>query len=96
MHKREKIMSQEKPLTVVASLNALTSHVKQLKRQDALWDTADIGAYMGLAVGTVRNHVVKKPGFPPCIILPTGGRRWHSKEVKQWILSCGENRRGLP
>lgn len=63
--------------------------LEELRRQNAqdedLWEAEHIADYMKLSKKSVQNNVIKSAGFPSCVVLPTGGRRWYAKEVREWV-----------
>lgn len=58
----------------------------QRAQDDDLWEAEQIANYMKLSKKSVQNGILKTSGFPSCIVLPTGGRRWVAKEVKAWAM----------
>ena len=52
---------------------------------DLLWSYDDIAAYTSLAKKTVQTKIVCAPGFPRAVIIPSGGRRWVAREVKDFL-----------
>jgi predicted DNA-binding transcriptional regulator AlpA len=56
--------------------------------KDALWNTDDIANYMRLTKPSVHSHVINKKGFPAPVIIPTGGKRWYAREIKEWVKRC--------
>ena len=52
---------------------------------DALWDYGDIAEHISLAKKTVQTKIVTADGFPRAIIIPSGGRRWVAREVKDYL-----------
>jgi hypothetical protein len=52
----------------------------------AMWDTADIAAYMKLSYTTVRDKVLTKPGFPQAHRPGTGRAKaiYLAREVIAW------------
>jgi predicted DNA-binding transcriptional regulator AlpA len=65
----------------------LLSEIRDLLRQNAkdarLWKAEDIAEYFAVAPQTVRNSIVRKPGFPRPI-MASGSRRWKPSEVKAY------------
>ena len=51
---------------------------------NALWDTAMIGRYAGVQRDTAAKWV-KLQGFPPAVVLPSGGRAYKGREVMTWM-----------
>ena len=52
---------------------------------DALWNYDDIAEFTSLAKTTVQTRIVCAPGFPRAVIIPSGGRRWVAREVKDFL-----------
>lgn len=52
---------------------------------DALWNYEDIATFTSLAKTTVQTKIVCAPGFPRAVIIPSGGRRWVAREVKDFL-----------
>lgn len=66
---------------------ALTAILGELRRQrvpDDAWTAEDIADYVKLEKSTVQGQLIKAPGFPTPRRLPTGGKRWDSREVRTW------------
>lgn len=72
---------------------------RQFPIEVALWDHADIAAYLRRqSPKAVSEHIVNLPGFPQAIRLPTGkqGRGhplWYAREVIAWVGTHQEKRK---
>ncbi len=68
-------------------MNNVEKLVERLMRyaDDALWNYDDIAEYTHLGRQTVQKKIVTETGFPRAIRLPSGGRRWIAKEVKDYL-----------
>lgn len=63
----------------------LTELRKQRSLSDDLWAAEEIADYMKLSKKSVQNRVLDDPTFPRSVALPTGGRRWWAKEIREWM-----------
>lgn len=67
----------------------LAAILDELRRQrsltDDVWTADEIADYMKLSKKSVQNTVLGDKTFPVSVPLPTGGRRWLSKEVREWF-----------
>lgn len=84
-------MTETASHTVLSATEVLLAEIlgelKRGREQDGdLWEAEHIADHMKLSKKSVQNKVLKMPGFPSSIVLPTGGRRWVAKEVKAWAL----------
>lgn len=61
--------------------------LERLMRQadDALWNCDDIATFTSLAKTIVQTKIICARGFPRAVIIPSGGRRWVAKEVKDFL-----------
>lgn len=75
-----------KPDSTSILLEILHELRRQHAQEDDLWEVQQIADYMKLKRQSVHNKVLKEPGFPTGVILPTGGRRWLAKEIKAWVV----------
>lgn len=67
----------------------------------ALWDTSDIGEYLGVAPKRVMDRFAARPDFPSAIKLPTAqGRythpKWYAREVIEWVRCNGVRIKDVP
>lgn len=63
----------------------------ELQRQavpDKLWDKSEVGNYLGVSANTLNKFMHQ---LPNPVILPTGGRRWIPKQIREWA----ERRRNI-
>lgn len=69
-------------------------HAHPVPLDVALWNAAEVGAYLGLSPRTVAEKVSVQPGFPRAIIPGIGKqkpeRRWKAVEVIAWAESRRE------
>ncbi len=89
----------------IPSIDALVAQLSQaittrlIPLDVALWDAGQIGAYLGVASGTVLEHYACRPDFPRAIPLPPTGeakrgqRRWKAAEVIEWAEARQERKR---
>jgi len=72
---------------LIRSADNVEQLVERLIRSadDALWDYDDIAEYTHLGKQTVQKKFVNATGFPRAVKLPSGGRRWVAKEVKEYL-----------
>lgn len=74
--------------------------LREIKTKNAiaseLWDAKDIAYYMRLSRSSIQSRILTRIDFPRALVIPTsgsgGGRRWYSKEVREWL---GKNREPL-
>lgn len=72
--------------TVSILLDILGELRKQRAQEDDLWGPDEIADYTKLSKSSVHSTILRAPGFPTAVILPSGGRRWLSKEIKAWLI----------
>ena len=69
-------------------LESILAEMQRQNRADALWDKDDIAHYLGLGKSALSKYM---KDLPAPVILPTGGKRWIPKHIKEWA----ERRRTL-
>lgn len=78
------------PIVISTTEALLVDILVELRRHyaqdDDLWEAEQIAVYLKLGKGSVQNKILKSPGFPTSLVLPTGGRRWVAKEIKAWAM----------
>lgn len=59
-----------------------------------LWDSTQVGAYLGITGRHFAERIACKPDFPKAIRLAEikGGLRWKAEEVMDWAESRRERR----
>ncbi len=86
----------------IQAINSLLEDILQeLKKStlpQRLWDSADVGAYMGVKRSTALAHICNQPWFPKAQKIPGVGRRWVPQEVMDAIRIHGNGgkTRGRP
>lgn len=75
---------------LLLTLKALVTHLSapRVNRDDELWTTENIAAYLKLAVDTTERRVVTRPDFPvplqPCLTGKRAAKRWFAVAVIDW------------
>lgn len=69
-------------------LKSILSEMQRQNRADVLWDKDDIAHYLGIGKSALSKYMKE---LPSPVILPTGGKRWVPKHIKEWA----ERRRKL-
>ena len=63
-----------------------TKRTPALALTDTLWNSDEVGQYLGVSARTISERYRKKDGFPQAKH-PGGGRsRWVASEVIEWAM----------
>lgn len=72
---------------ILQGISAILDELHKRRAMDNdLWSLDEVADYMKLSKKSLHNSkIVEEKTFPRNVILPTGGRRWMAKEVKEWV-----------
>lgn len=94
--------TSDQSAVIVAAIEQLTSAVldsraaPKISLDITLWNTTQIGEYIGVSYRYASEHIVTHHTFPGAIRLPTktaknGHPRWHAGEVIAWVSNHKES-----
>jgi len=80
----------------LTDIDELAKKIAAALNANALWDVAEVATYLHRNEHNTSQHIVRQPGFPRPIRIPTGrGEKsprplWRAKDVIAWAESYVE------